>query len=122
MQAGAFAAADVDDAPGLDADKIEAFLHAAIHLPRQEIDRTGKATIAEYLQTLTSDGAGSIPKSFGTSIAATGGAEAALYGFLAFYLSCIAITWWFYTRPGGLLFDVERGGPSSPTPAPTPAR
>ena len=52
-------------------------------------------------------GAFFIPKSFGTSIAATGGAELALYGFLAFYVGCIAITWWFYTKRGGLLFDVE---------------
>ncbi|MBD9534804.1 TonB-dependent receptor [Stenotrophomonas sp. ATCM1_4] len=41
-------------------------------ITRQEIDRTGKATIAEYLQTLTSDGAGSIPKSFGTGFAGGG--------------------------------------------------
>lgn len=32
-----------------------------------------------------------------------------VYGFLAFYLSCIFITWFFYTRRGGLLFDIERG-------------
>ncbi len=41
-------------------------------ITRQEIDRTGKATIGEYLQTLTSDGAGSIPKSFGTGFAGGG--------------------------------------------------
>ncbi|MEI6388787.1 MAG: NarK family nitrate/nitrite MFS transporter [Spirochaetota bacterium] len=39
-----------------------------------------------------------IPMSFGASITATGGADVALYGFIAFYLSCIAITWWFYSR------------------------
>ena len=39
-----------------------------------------------------------IPKSFGTSIALNGGPEAALYGFIIFYLSCIATTWWYYTR------------------------
>ncbi len=39
---------------------------------RQEIDRTGKATLAEYLQTLTTDGSGSIPKSYGTGFAAGG--------------------------------------------------
>lgn len=39
---------------------------------REEIDRTGKATLGEYLQTLTSDGAGSIPKSFGTGFAGGG--------------------------------------------------
>ena len=36
---------------------------------REEIDRTGKSTIADYLQTLTSDGQGSIPKSFGNGFA-----------------------------------------------------
>jgi MFS transporter, NNP family, nitrate/nitrite transporter len=39
-----------------------------------------------------------IPKSFGTSIAMTGGPEAALYGFIAFYMLCIIMTWWFYSR------------------------
>ncbi|MFC4159067.1 NarK family nitrate/nitrite MFS transporter [Chitinimonas lacunae] len=39
-----------------------------------------------------------IPKSFGTSIELTGGVDAALLTFVAFYLSCIAITWWFYAR------------------------
>jgi iron complex outermembrane receptor protein len=46
---------------------------------RQEIDRTGKTTVAEYLQTLTSDGAGSIPKSFGNGFAG-GGAGISLRG------------------------------------------
>ncbi|MBT2749116.1 TonB-dependent receptor [Lysobacter sp. ISL-42] len=46
---------------------------------RAEIDRTGKASIAEYLQTLTSDGAGSIPKSFGNGFAG-GGAAISLRG------------------------------------------
>jgi MFS transporter, NNP family, nitrate/nitrite transporter len=41
-----------------------------------------------------------IPKSYGTSIALTGGPEAALYAFIAFYVSCIAITWWWYYRRG----------------------
>ena len=41
------------------------------------------------------------------SLAATGSAGAALIGFLVFYVSCLAITWWVYARPGGLLFDVE---------------
>lgn len=39
-----------------------------------------------------------IPKSYGTSIALTGGPEVALWTFVAFYLSCIAITWWYYGR------------------------
>lgn len=35
-----------------------------------------------------------IPKSFGSAIALSGGPQAALYCFLAFYLSCMAICWW----------------------------
>jgi MFS transporter, NNP family, nitrate/nitrite transporter len=39
-----------------------------------------------------------IPRSFGASIAATGGPHLALAGFLAFYVTCIALTWWYYMR------------------------
>jgi NNP family nitrate/nitrite transporter-like MFS transporter len=39
-----------------------------------------------------------IPKSYGTSIAMTGGPDAALYCFVLFYVTCIATTWWFYSR------------------------
>jgi NNP family nitrate/nitrite transporter-like MFS transporter len=80
------------------------------------------AAIIGFTSAVAAYGAFFIPKSFGTSIAMTGGASAALYGFLGFYLSCIAITWWVYTRRGGLLFDIERGAGSPPAaPMPTPA-
>lgn len=46
---------------------------------REDIDRTGKTTLAEYLQTLTMDGQGSVPKSFGTGFA-PGGAGLSLRG------------------------------------------
>jgi NNP family nitrate/nitrite transporter-like MFS transporter len=72
------------------------------------------AAIIGFTSAVAAYGAFFIPKSFGTSISMTGGAEAALYGFLGFYITCIAITWWFYTRRGGLLHDIERGGPSAP--------
>jgi NNP family nitrate/nitrite transporter-like MFS transporter len=39
-----------------------------------------------------------IPRGFGASIAATGGPHLALEIFLFFYLSCIALTWWYYMR------------------------
>jgi NNP family nitrate/nitrite transporter-like MFS transporter len=39
-----------------------------------------------------------IPRGFGASIAATGGPQFALGVFLAFYITCIALTWWFYLR------------------------
>jgi NNP family nitrate/nitrite transporter-like MFS transporter len=67
------------------------------------------AAIIGFSSAIAAYGAFFIPKSYGTSISWTGGAEAALWGFLVFYLSCIAITWWFYTRRGGLLRDIERG-------------
>jgi MFS transporter, NNP family, nitrate/nitrite transporter len=79
------------------------------------------AAIIGFTSAIAAYGAFFIPKSFGTSIAMTGGAEAALYGFLAFYVICVAATWWFYTRKGGLLHDVEHGGRLPPAPALTPA-
>ena len=41
-----------------------------------------------------------IPKSYGSSIAWTGGPELALYGFVAFYATCLVATWWWYYRRG----------------------
>lgn len=39
-----------------------------------------------------------IPRGFGASIAATGGPQAALVIYLAFYATCLALTWWYYLR------------------------
>ena len=39
-----------------------------------------------------------IPRAFGASIAATGGPYLALQIFLAFYITCIALNWWYYLR------------------------
>ncbi len=39
-----------------------------------------------------------IPRGFGASIAATGGPHLALEIFLAFYVTCLALTWWYYLR------------------------
>jgi NNP family nitrate/nitrite transporter-like MFS transporter len=44
----------------------------------------------------------------------TGSPVAALWGFLIFYLICIAVTWGVYTRRGGVLHDIERGRASAP--------
>jgi NNP family nitrate/nitrite transporter-like MFS transporter len=81
------------------------------------------AAIIGFSSAIAAYGAFFIPKSYGTSISLTGGPQAALWCFLVFYLSCIAITWWFYTRRGGLLRDIERGGTpaSTSTPAAQPA-
>jgi NNP family nitrate/nitrite transporter-like MFS transporter len=39
-----------------------------------------------------------IPSGFGKSISLTGGPQFALAIYLAFYASCLALTWWFYLR------------------------
>jgi MFS transporter, NNP family, nitrate/nitrite transporter len=39
-----------------------------------------------------------IPRGFGASIAMTGGPHLALAVFLAFYITCIVATWWYYMR------------------------
>ncbi|GFO64344.1 NarK family nitrate/nitrite MFS transporter [Geomonas paludis] len=56
------------------------------------------AAVLGFCSAFAAYGAFFIPKAFGTSIAHTGGPQAALYGFLAFYLSCIALTWYWYSR------------------------
>ena len=88
---------------------------------RMQSDKESAAIIG-FTSAIAAYGAFFIPKSFGSSIALTGGASLALYGFLAFYLSCILITWFFYTRRGGLLFDIERGRAAVSVPSVRPAR
>lgn len=56
------------------------------------------AAVLGFTSAVAAFGAFFIPKSYGTSIALTGGPEAALWCFVAFYVTCIAITWWFYAR------------------------
>jgi len=56
------------------------------------------AAVLGFSSAFAAYGAFFIPKSYGTSIAMTGGPEAALYVFIVFYVSCIAMTWWYYSR------------------------
>lgn len=39
-----------------------------------------------------------IPKTFGTSIDMTGSPHAALLTFVVFYMTCLFVTWWWYSR------------------------
>ncbi len=79
------------------------------------------AAIIAFTSAIAAYGAFFIPKAYGTSISTTGGPEAALWGFLIFYVTCVLVTWWFYTRNGGLLHDIERGGEAAPKPSLRPA-
>jgi NNP family nitrate/nitrite transporter-like MFS transporter len=65
------------------------------------------AAITGFTSAIAAFGAFFIPKSYGSSIALTGGVEAALWGFFVFYITCVLITWTIYTRRGGLLYDIE---------------
>jgi MFS transporter, NNP family, nitrate/nitrite transporter len=56
------------------------------------------AAVIGFTSAIGACGGYLIPRSFGASIAATGGPHLALEIFLGFYLSCIALTWWFYMR------------------------
>lgn len=58
------------------------------------------AAVVGFSSAIGAYGGFFIPKSYGSSIAITGGPEAAYYGFIAFYTSCLAITWWWYMRRG----------------------
>ncbi|MEC5321670.1 MULTISPECIES: nitrate/nitrite transporter [unclassified Aurantimonas] len=80
---------------------------------RKQAERESAAIIA-FTSAIAAYGAFFIPKAYGTSIAMTGGPVAALWGFLGFYVICVVLTWFYYTRRGGLLAATERAGRSSP--------
>ena len=58
------------------------------------------AAVLGFSAAIAAYGGFFIPKSYGTSIAVTGGPEGALYVFIVFYLLCIVTTWWYYARKG----------------------
>jgi NNP family nitrate/nitrite transporter-like MFS transporter len=58
------------------------------------------AAVLGFSSAVAAYGAFFIPKSFGTSMALTGGPQTALYVFMGYYLTCIVVTWWWYSRKG----------------------
>ena len=86
---------------------------------RMQSERESAAVIG-FTSAIAAYGAFYIPKAYGSSIELTGSANAALWGFLLFYLSCAAITWYFYSGPRGLLRNME-GRRASLSRAPLPA-
>jgi NNP family nitrate/nitrite transporter-like MFS transporter len=56
------------------------------------------AAVLGFTAALGAYGGFFIPKSYGTSIAMTGTPHGALWFFIVFYGTCIAITWWYYSR------------------------
>ncbi len=72
----------------------------AAHAQAMRDGNTEAAAALGFAGALGAYGGFFIPKSYGSSIAATGGPEAALWVFAAFYLLCTALTWWYYARRG----------------------
>ena len=70
---------------------------AAVAQANKEGNTLGAATLG-FTAAMAAYGGFFIPKSYGSSIALTGGPEAALWAFVAFYVICIVITWWYYAR------------------------
>ena len=62
--------------------------------------RARRGDAATSARALGAYGGFFIPKSYGTSIALTGGPQLALYAFIVFYLTCLLVTWWWYFRRG----------------------
>jgi NNP family nitrate/nitrite transporter-like MFS transporter len=91
--------------------RLEPHLSAADQVRQAEKE---SAAITGFTSAIAAYGAFFIPKSFGYSIEATGAAAAALWWFLAFYVSCLAVTWFVYARPGGLLHATERAAHLQP--------
>jgi NNP family nitrate/nitrite transporter-like MFS transporter len=94
--------------PAISAREIERLMPTADAETRRRQAEKEAAAITGFTSAIAAFGAFFIPKGFGTSIVLTGGAEAALWAFLAFYVSCLVITWAVYARKGGLLHDLER--------------
>jgi NNP family nitrate/nitrite transporter-like MFS transporter len=95
--------------------RLEPKLTPADRLRQAEME---SAAIIGFTSAVAAYGAFFIPKSYGSSIAITGGPEAALWCFMLFYVTCVVVTWFYYTRRGGLLREIERGGSLPPAAQP----
>ena len=67
------------------------------HKAQAEATRESAAVVG-FMGAIGAYGGFFIPKSFGSSIDATGSPMLALIGFIVFYVTCVAINWWFYAR------------------------
>jgi len=56
------------------------------------------AAVLGFSSAVGAFGAFFIPTSFGASMTMTGGPAMALYIFVGYYVTCIAVTWWWYSR------------------------
>jgi len=85
---------------------------------RRQSEREAAAIIA-FSSAIGAYGGFFIPKAYGTSISLSGSPVGALWLFLGFYVLCLVITYFYYTRQGGLLHAVEHGVTEPPLKART---
>ncbi|MBA4788267.1 MAG: MFS transporter [Pseudomonadota bacterium] len=95
--------------PAIMAKEMDRLMPGADAETRRRQAEKEAAAITGFTSAIAAFGAFFIPKGYGSSIALTGSPEAALWAFLAFYVSCLVLTYAVYTRKGGLLHDIERG-------------
>jgi MFS transporter, NNP family, nitrate/nitrite transporter len=69
----------------------------ALLAARRNAEREASAVLG-FTSAIGAYGGFFIPLAYGYSIQETGSPEIALWGFIAFYVTCIAITWWYYFR------------------------
>jgi NNP family nitrate/nitrite transporter-like MFS transporter len=79
----------------------QAAVDAALKMARWQ-----SAAVLGFTSAIGALGGYLIPRSFGRSIEATGSANAAFWGFVLFYASCVGLTWWCYMRRSFLVSRV----------------
>ncbi len=60
--------------------------------------RRESAAVLGFSSAIGALGGYFIPRAFGASIKATGGAQGAMVLFIAYYVVCLGLTWWHYRR------------------------
>ena len=89
--------------PGIMRKAIDAAEPHVAEPQRQAQAERESAAVIGFTSAIAAYGAFYIPKAYGSSIAMTGSANAALWGFLVFYVSCAAVTWLVYSGRYGML-------------------
>jgi NNP family nitrate/nitrite transporter-like MFS transporter len=93
--------------PGIMRSAVDAAEPGAPEAQRRIHAERESAAVIGFTSAIAAYGAFYIPKAYGSSIELTGSATVALWGFLIFYLSCAALTWYVYSGPRGLLRNLE---------------
>lgn len=69
----------------------------AIEAADREARKEAAAALG-FTSAIAAYGSFVIPQAYGASISSTGSAALALFGFVLFYATCIAVTWWCFLR------------------------